>query len=104
MKLLSRALLVFVILLAQKPAFPQVAAPLTTGRVQLSDANGTPLAGGFIYTCVAGAACPGTPLDSYSDAIGTLNLNPIVLDAAGAATLFATNSALSRSDASFGWS
>lgn len=48
---------------------------------QFFDNNGIPLAGGQIYTYVAGSS---TPLSTYTDSSGgAANTNPIVLDAAG---------------------
>jgi hypothetical protein len=55
--------------------------------LQFSDVYGAPLAGGFIYTCVTGSSCPGTPLAAYTDSTGATPLpNPIVLNAAGEQT------------------
>jgi len=54
--------------------------------VQFFDDNGNPLSGGRLYTYDAGGT---TPKATYSDAAGTvLNANPVVLDAAGRATVF----------------
>src|SRR5579884_998064 len=70
-------------------AHAQNAAPLLTPKQQFFDNNGYPLAGGLIYTCVAGASCPGTPLATYTDSTaGVQNSNPIVLDAAGRAAIW----------------
>lgn len=44
------------------------------------DANGDPLAGGFIYTYLAGTT---TPVTTYKTSTGTAHTNPIVLDSAG---------------------
>lgn len=49
------------------------------------DDSGAPLAGGKVYTYVAGSD---TPRVTYSDADGTTNTNPVILDAAGEATIF----------------
>lgn len=57
-------------------------------RQQFLDANGVPLAGGKLYTYLAGTT---TPQASYSDAAGTPNTNPIILSAGGFATLFLDN-------------
>jgi hypothetical protein len=55
------------------------------GRVQYSDENGTPYAGGKIYTYEAGTT---TPKDTYSDYDGLVpHANPIILDSAGRATI-----------------
>lgn len=54
--------------------------------VQFFDDNGNPLSGGRLYTYDAGGT---TPKATYSDAAGSvLNANPVVLDAAGRATVF----------------
>jgi hypothetical protein len=51
------------------------------GNEQQSDANGAPLAGGFIYTYAAGTT---TPIATYTDDTGsTPQANPIVLNASG---------------------
>lgn len=47
---------------------------------QQFDANGDPLAGGFIYTYLAGTT---TPVTTYKTSTGTAHSNPIVLDSAG---------------------
>jgi hypothetical protein len=47
---------------------------------QFFDNNGNPLAGGKIYTYVAGTTTPAT---TYASNTGTANANPIVLDSAG---------------------
>ena len=52
---------------------------------QYFDDNGVPLAGGLVYTWVSGTS---TPLQTFSDAIGTPNLNPIVLSASGRARIY----------------
>ncbi len=49
------------------------------------DDSGAPLAGGKVFTYVAGTD---TPRVTYSDAGGTSNTNPVILDAAGEATIF----------------
>jgi len=51
------------------------------GNEQQSDASGAPLAGGFIFTYVAGTS---TPSATFTDAAGTIpQANPIVLNASG---------------------
>lgn len=85
MKLLRAIALALLVCL---PTWAQVAAPLPITHYQFSDANGNPLAGGFVYTCVAGSSCPGTPQTSYSNATGSANTNPIVLDAGGFADIW----------------
>lgn len=47
---------------------------------QQFDANGDPLAGGFIYTYLAGTT---TPVTTYKTSTGTAHSNPIALDSAG---------------------
>jgi hypothetical protein len=55
-------------------------------RVQFSDASGVPLAGGFVYSYAAGTS---TPLATYADGLGaSANPNPVVLDAAGSASIW----------------
>ncbi len=49
-------------------------------REQFFDANGAPLAGGFLYFYAAGTS---TPLDTFQTSSGTLNTNPIQLDGSG---------------------
>lgn len=56
-------------------------SPLAGAAWQFFDNNGAPLAGGLLYTYVAGTT---TPLASYTSLSGTTaHSNPIVLDAAG---------------------
>lgn len=57
-------------------------SPIGNGQ-QFFDNNGIPLAGGLLYTYVAGSS---TPLSSFTDSAGTIaNTNPIVLNSAGRA-------------------
>ena len=50
-------------------------------KLQFFDANGNPLVGGRLYTFAAGTT---TPLDTYTDATGTIAAsNPIVLNGRG---------------------
>jgi DdrB-like nuclease len=83
MQLFRRAALALVFCALGRHASGQVAAPLPLSHIQFSDANGVPLAGGLVYTCAAGSSCPGAPLTSYSNATGTANTNPIVLNSGG---------------------
>jgi hypothetical protein len=54
--------------------------------LQFLDDDGTPLAGGFVYTYASGTT---TPQATYTDQAGTEeNANPIVLDAAGRCDLW----------------
>lgn len=49
-------------------------------RQQFFDANGAPLAGGFLYFYIAGTS---TPQDTYTTSTGTVAANPIELDSSG---------------------
>lgn len=70
-------------------AFAQNAGLLPVPKMQFLDGNGYPLAGGLVYTCVAGSSCPGTPLASYTDSTGSVqNTNPVQLDAGGFASIW----------------
>lgn len=61
-------------------------ASLAPLGLQFFGADGKPLSGGKIYSCVAGATCPGTPLTTYVDKTGAAAAsNPIILDAGGKA-------------------
>jgi len=61
-----------------------------TAKAQFIDAAGIPLAGGFLYTYVAGTT---TPQATYTDAAAsTPNSNPIVLDSRGEANIWLTGS------------
>lgn len=63
-----------------------MAQPLGTPYSYFTDANGTPLAGGKVYTYTAGTT---TPLASYTDSTGTTPAsNPVILDSAGRATIW----------------
>jgi len=55
-------------------------------KLQFFANNGTPLAGGYLYTSVAGA--PSTPKTTYADAAWTPNTNPVLLDSAGRCSLW----------------
>lgn len=64
-------------------------APLP--KLQFVDQNGVPLAGGFLYTYIAGTT---TPLVTYTDSTGlSNNTNPIVLDASGRASVWLSTNA-----------
>lgn len=52
---------------------------------QFFDSNGDPLAGGKVFTYVAGSS---TPTATYKDRAGTPNTNPILLDANGSADIW----------------
>lgn len=54
-------------------------------KQQFLDGNGDPLAGGLLYSYVAGST---TPLTTYSDNEVTQNANPVVLDARGEADVW----------------
>ena len=60
---------------------PVTLSSLAGAAAQFFDNNGVPLAGGLIYTYVAGTTTPAT---TYTSSTGvTAHANPIVLDAAG---------------------
>src|ERR1700676_4716821 len=55
-------------------------------RQRFFDNNGIPLAGGLLYTYMAGTS---TPQPTYTDATGaTANSNPVVMDANGYADVW----------------
>ena len=65
------------------------AVPMPSSAVQFVDANGLPLAGGKLYTCMAGLSCPGNPQATYTDSTASVqNANPIILDSAGRAQIW----------------
>ncbi len=65
---------------------------LTPPVLQFFDNNGDPLAGGLLYSYVAGTAY-GTPKATYTDSTaGTPNSNPVVLDSAGRAPIWISGS------------
>ena len=56
-------------------------SPVGGAAAQFFDNNGVPLAGGLLYTYLAGSS---TPQDTYTSSAGTVeHSNPVVLDAAG---------------------
>jgi hypothetical protein len=58
-------------------------------RIQFLDNNGKPLAGGFVFTYLAGTSIQQA---TYTDSTGaTLNPDPVVLDAGGFASIYLTN-------------
>jgi len=59
--------------------------PVALPLQQFFDDNGAPLAGGKLYSYQAGTS---TPQATYADASGTLNTNPLVLDASGRGTYY----------------
>lgn len=60
--------------------------PIPYLRPQFFDDNGDPLAGGKLYSFVAGTT---TPAATYTDYTGvTPNTNPVILDSAGRAAIF----------------
>ena len=72
-----------------RDASGQNAALMPMPHLQFFNANGAPLAGGAIYTCVAGSTCPGTPLAAYTDQTAAVALpNPIPLDGSGSAVIW----------------
>lgn len=67
-----------------------MAVLLTPPYLQFFDENGSPLAGGKIYTYSSGTT---TPKPTYTDSSGTVVLtNPIILDAAGRAVVWGQGS------------
>jgi len=62
------------------------ASLLPMARAVFYDANGNPLAGGFVNTYVPGGTTPKTTWQDAGEA--TANANPIVLDAAGSCLLY----------------
>lgn len=69
---------------------PQL-APLV--KAQFFDANGNPLASGKVHTYATGTS---TPKTTYSDAGGTANANPIILNARGEADIWLDSDAAYR--------
>lgn len=60
-------------------------------NVQFTDNAGKPLSSGRVYSCIAGSSCPGSPQPTFTSSSGfTANSNPIVLDAAGRASIWLT--------------
>ena len=58
-----------------------VLSPIGGAATQFFNNNGIPLAGGFIYTYLAGTS---TPQPTYTTSLGNIaHTNPIVLDSAG---------------------
>src|SRR5215469_8501591 len=67
-----------------------VAVLLPNGEQQFLDANGDPLAGGFVYMYVPGST---TPKLTYVDqGLTTPNTNPIQLDSSGRAIIWGSGS------------
>lgn len=67
-----------------------MAVLMTPPYLQFFDANGAPLAGGFVYTYIANT---NTPKATYTDATEAVQLsNPIVLDSAGRCIPFISGS------------
>lgn len=65
-------------------------ALLPNGQQQFCDSNGQPLAGGQVFFYVVGTT---TPLTTYQDqGLSVPNTNPVVLNAAGRATIWGTGS------------
>lgn len=53
-------------------------------NIQYTDQSGRALSAGKVYTCVAGASCPGNPQPTYTTSSGgTAHQNPITLDSSG---------------------
>jgi len=61
-----------------------------TPKLQFFGTDGLPLVGGKLYTYQAGTT---TPIATYTDYTGvTLNTNPVILDSAGQANVWLTDS------------
>jgi len=61
-------------------------ALLPNAQQQFCDANGKPLAGGYVYFYEVGTT---TPKATYQDlALSVANANPVILDSAGRATIW----------------
>jgi len=75
-------ILAFVSLLLAWPAFAQTTTYLLSpvAHQQFLDSNGKPLAGGKLWTYLAGTT---TPVNTYANSTGTLNRNPITVDSGG---------------------
>lgn len=72
------------ILLGAATARAQLGLPSYFYPQFFNPTTGQPLSSGFLYSCSAGQACPGTPLSTFADAGGSItNGNPIPLDLAG---------------------
>lgn len=56
--------------------------------LQFFDDDGNPLAGGFVYTYIAGTSTPSPTWFNSDLAIGHENANPIELDAAGRCVVY----------------
>src|SRR5215472_11813946 len=54
-------------------------------RLQFFDSSGRPLAGGCVFSYQAGST---TPLATMSNAAGTTNTNPVILDSSGRADIW----------------
>jgi hypothetical protein len=84
---MKRLLLLFMLTLMSLPRFAAaqtyVLSPVP--HQQFFSANGTPLSNGFICTYEGGTT---SPLVTYQDSTGTLNQNPILLDAGGFANIW----------------
>lgn len=75
------------LLLAGAPSYAQtIYPPINSPVFRALDGNGKPLAGGKLYTYVAGSS---SPQATYADAGGvTPNTNPVILDSTGQAKVF----------------
>lgn len=73
------------------PVLAQSAVVMPVPKIQFLDANGSPYASGKLYSYAAGTT---TPLETCADssltagACVTANLNPVILDTAGRASVF----------------
>lgn len=95
LRLLSLILFAFTLLVypgcGVKHLHAQAASLAPVGVQQFSDNDGNPLAGGLLYTYVAGTS---SPQATYTSSTGMgLNTNPIVLDSGGRAAIWLANAA-----------
>lgn len=75
------------LLLAGAPSYAQtIYPPINSPVFRALDANGNPLAGGKLFSYMAGTS---TPQPTYADAGGASpNTNPVILDSTGQAKIF----------------
>jgi len=77
---------VILLLLVLGSTYAQAASLLSNPKFQIIDSNGTPVAGGWVYTYETGTS---TELATYTDSSEVAqNTNPIVLDSRGEADVY----------------
>ncbi len=84
MKRLLCVLAAVITLVAGNLAYAQ-RSPMPYAKIQFFNRNGKPLAGGKLWSYVAGTT---TPKATYSTYAGAANANPVVLDSAGRAEVW----------------